>query len=476
MTPCTRYPVNGTRSPVPDSRCPLTASRYRLPESRDLFRIAAFATLFSSFAQAINAQPAHPPPFAAAASEAAVPGSELTVYLMTMGSGDEVWEKFGHNAIWIHDSIHQTDVAYNWGLFDFNAVDFFPRFLKGDMLYWMGGFDLQSTIDVYRQANRPVWAQELNLTPAQRLSLARFIEWNARPENRFYHYDYFRDNCSTRVRDVLDRALGGVIRRSTERLPSGTTYRSHTRRLTQNDPWVYVGTLLGLGHPVDRPISRWDEMFLPVRLRDDIRGIRVRDESGASVRLVKGEQTLFASTRPPEPLEPRSHTPVYFVIGMLVLFVALVLRHAADAGSRGARISLILFTGFWNLVVGVLGTGLAALWLFTNHVYSYYNENLFQANPLSLILVVMIFASIRGRRSGEGIVGSSTERLASIVAVLALIGFVIQILPAFNQVNGEIIAMILPAHIGVALALRRHSPWPARVVAPVAPVAPTPAT
>ena len=65
---------------------------------------------------------------------------------MTMGPGDEVWEKFGHNAIWIHDSLRNTDIAYNWGLFDFSASDFLPRFLKGDMLYWMGGFDEQSTL------------------------------------------------------------------------------------------------------------------------------------------------------------------------------------------------------------------------------------------------------------------------------------------------------------------------------------------
>ncbi|MEO7501078.1 MAG: hypothetical protein ABIW94_00435, partial [Gemmatimonadaceae bacterium] len=67
------------------------------------------------------AQPAEPPARAAAASDAAVPGAELTIYLMTMGPGDAVWEKFGHNAIWIHDSARNTDVAYNWGLFDFEA-------------------------------------------------------------------------------------------------------------------------------------------------------------------------------------------------------------------------------------------------------------------------------------------------------------------------------------------------------------------
>ena len=440
MTAGTWYLVLGTRRRLPAVRCPL--------------RTAAITAVLISFAL----------PSAAQSQEAAdIPGSELTIYLMTMGAGDQVWEKFGHNAIWIHDSARHTDIAYNWGLFDFNAVDFFPRFLKGDMLYSMGGFDIEATIEVYREANRPVWAQELNLTPAQRLSLATFIEWNNRPENRSYHYDYYRDNCSTRVRDILDRALGGVIKQASERVPSGTTYRSHTRRLTQDAPWVYVGTLLGLGHPVDRPISRWEEMFLPVRLRDDIRGIRVRDATGTSVPLVKREMTLFGSTRPPEPLAPSTHLFVYLVFGLLVLSLVLILRHLADGGSNGARIALLLVAGSWNLVVGILGTGLAALWLFTNHVYSYYNENILQANFLSLILAVMIFASFRRReRQGRGVVGQATERLAWIVAALATAGFAIKILPAFHQVNGEIVAMMLPAHVGIALALWHRSVWPAR--------------
>jgi hypothetical protein len=436
-----------TGSPVPAGRWPITEVRNFAK------RLLIIATLVFGFTRVSKAQ----------TPQTAEPGSELTIYLMTMGAGDEVWEKFGHNAIWVHNALAHTDVAYNWGLFDFNSKDFLPRFLKGDMLYWMGGFDLQSTIDQYRQANRPVWAQELNLTPAQRSSLVQFIEWNERPENRFYHYDYYRDNCSTRVRDALDRALGGVIRRASEHVPSGTTYRFHTQRLTQDDKWVYAGTLLGLGQPVDHPITRWEEMFLPVRLRNDIRGIRVSDATGASVPLVKSEMTLFASTRPAEAEVPTTHIPAYFIAGMLVLFVALMLRHMADGGSNGARIGLLLFTGAWNLVVGFFGTLLASLWLFTNHVYSYHNENLLQANELSLILAVMIFISLRKKtRPGGGVVSPGTELIAWIVAAVALLGFVIQILPMFYQVNGEIIAMILPAHVGIALALWRRRLWPVR--------------
>src|SRR4051812_34673453 len=170
----------------------------------------------------------------AAASPANAPGSGLTIYLLTMGPGDQVWEKFGHNAIWIHDAANRTDIAYHWGLFDFADKEFVPRFILGRMRYSMGAFDFNETVNAYRQTNRMVWAQQLNLTPAQKQKLADFVAWNILPENRFYHYDYFRDNCSTRVRDALDGALGGVIRRATGDVKSHSTYRSHTARLTQD--------------------------------------------------------------------------------------------------------------------------------------------------------------------------------------------------------------------------------------------------
>ncbi|HUQ19223.1 MAG TPA: DUF4105 domain-containing protein [Gemmatimonadaceae bacterium] len=384
----------------------------------------------------------------------AVPGSELTIYLMTMGPGDEAWEKFGHNAIWIHDTLRHTDIAYNWGLFDFNAKDFYPRFLKGDMLYSMGGFDAQETVDAYRQANRTVWAQELNLAPLERDEIRKFIEWNSLPQNRNYNYDYFRDNCSTRVRDVLDRALGGIIRSASEETPTPTSYRWHTRRLTQDASWIYFGTLLGLGHPVDHPITRWEEMFLPVRLMKDIRSINVRDSVGASVPLVKKEMTLFQSTRDPEAPTPSSHLIYYFLLGLILASAVVLLRRRIDADKSG-RVGLLLLTGFWNFFIGILGSALAALWLFTNHIYSYRNENLLQANPISLLLAVLLFLSLR-RKSDQPMAGVETGRVARIVGALAVIGFVIQILPGFDQVNGEIIALTLPVHLASAFALSRR--------------------
>ncbi|MEP7227561.1 MAG: DUF4105 domain-containing protein, partial [Gemmatimonadales bacterium] len=122
----------------------------------------------------------------------ASPPESLTVYLMTMGPGKAVWERFGHNAIWIHDPVQGTDKAYNYGLFDLRQENFLVRFLQGRMWYWMQGFPAQSYVELYRRANRSVWVQELEMPPKARRELQGFLEWNERPENRFYHYDYYR--------------------------------------------------------------------------------------------------------------------------------------------------------------------------------------------------------------------------------------------------------------------------------------------
>jgi hypothetical protein len=416
-----------------------------------------------------EAQPAELPPRAAAASVAAVPGSELTIYLMTMGPGDAVWEKFGHNAIWIHDSARGTDVAYNWGLFDFEASDFMSRFLKGDMRYWMGGFDQKATVDFYRQANRSVIAQELSLTPAQRTELARFVEWNALPENRFYSYNYYLDNCSTRVRDVIDRALGGTLKPQMESGVSGFTYRSETQRLTQSDIPVYTGTMLGLGRPVDHRLTGWQLAFIPGRLSEMLRDAEVRDGSGKFVHLVKSEQTLFAATRPPEPRADELHTVNFFLAGCLFFAIITGLSTVANARRRWWQPGFLVVASMSSLIIGIAGSGLVALWLMTNHIHSFSNENVLQASPLSLVLAVMILTQFRMRRL-EGahapFVRGRIRRLAWLIVALSVLGLALKILPGFYQKNLQIIALLLPIHLGIALALaggrigpaRRHRP------------------
>jgi hypothetical protein len=380
----------------------------------------------------------------------ASPPESLTVYLMTMGPGTRVWERFGHNAIWIHDPVRGTDQTYNYGLFDFRQHNFLLRFIQGRMWYWMQGFPAESYIEQYRRANRSVWVQELEMAPRARRELQEFLEWNERPENRFYHYDYYRDNCSTRIRDALDRALGGRIRQHTQSAPTGRTYRFQTLRLTANDPPVYTGLLLALGHPVDRPISEWEEMFLPLAMREHLRKLTVTGKDGAPVPLVRSERTLFESSDPAPPSKPPFWLPVYLAGGLLLGGTAYGLATGARH-SGPARLGFLMLAWIWVLVTGTAGVVLAGLWGLTDHAAAYYNENILQMSILTLPLVWLLPGFVRGKRSS----GRLTLGLAVAVAAISLVGLMLKLLPQFSQSNGQVIALALPAHAGLAAGLWR---------------------
>lgn len=412
--------------------------------------------LFAAAAPVASTQPSPSrEPLAQGGPTLAEPGSQLTVYLLTMGPGDQVWEKFGHNAIWIHNAALATDSAYHWGLFDFADKDFIPRFVQGRMRYSMGGFDMAETVDAYRRTNRTVWAQELNMTPAERQRLAEFIAWNNRPENRHYRYDYYRDNCSTRVRDAIDRALGGPIRAATENLPSRSTFRFHTARLTQDDWPIFTGTMIGLGQPVDRPISAWEEMFLPVRMKDRFASLRI-PQPGGSVSLVANEQVLVQAQRPAEDTAVRRGMLGYFAISAGILGLGFLLLRIGGRGGRGTA-ALGLAT-LWSVVAGIAGTMLAGLWAFTDHLYSYRNENVLQLTPISLVLAALLVRLIWVRRKSLDSVNADSAhrgalKMARIVALVSAAGFVLQVLPSFNQVNGNVIGLVMPLHMGVVALL-----------------------
>ena len=407
-----------------------------------------FCALALFITASLGAQPPIPAP--------AEPGARLSVYLMTMGPGDAVWEKFGHNAIWIRDTTQGLDAAYNWGLFDFDAADFYPRFLKGSMLYWMGGYEGQATVDAYASYNRSVWAQELSLTPAQKQELLDFVRWNALPENRYYHYDYFLDNCSTRVRDAIDRVLGGQLRAALDTMPTGTTYRWHTRRLTQGSLPVYAGMDIVLGPRGDHPLSAWEEAFLPMSLRDHIRPLRIAGPDGTAIPIVTRESELFTATRLPEPARPANLLAGFLAVGVLLGGLFAYSARLAVQGRRSGRIGIATLGGLWSFVAGVFGTVMALSWGLTDHHFMYRNENLLQLSPVSFLLVPLLISIGLGGRRRE-----TAWRIAAILAALSVLGLILQLLPRLDQVNGEVIALALPVHLGVAWGTRllasRHS-------------------
>ena len=403
-------------------------------------------------ATAGTAQAQTPPVYAAAV--APMPGSPLTVTLVTFGLGDEVFERFGHNALWFHDASTLEDTAYHWGLFSFNQPGFLMRFLTGETKYWMGGEDARLRIEFERSRGRPVTLQRLNLTPAQALALRNFVRWNEREANKFYRYDYFADNCSTRLRDALDQVLGGAIRRATDTVLTKLSYRRESVRLTDGAPPVQLGIDIALGRPADVPLTTWQSFFIPMRLRDALRDVRVVGPDGAAVPLVAEEQALQL---PPDskpiaevPLAPRLAFR-FLALGLLLAALVAGLR-VMMLTRRSAAWGLALFGSVWSLLSGVLGVVLLLAWVATKHVFWASNENVLLLTPFSLALVVLIPAAILSRRRER-----AARMVASIVAAMGMIAAVLAMIPG-GQENRAVVALLLPVHLALAWALALPRP------------------
>jgi hypothetical protein len=388
---------------------------------------------------------------AAQAQEYGVDTVAIRVYLITVGQGGPYWTRFGHNALWIHDRERGSDLAYNWGLFDFTEPGFLRGVTLGNPRYWMAGFELKGMLAAYRWENRSIDIQELALSPDAARSLRDFVEWNARPENRGYRYDYYRDNCSTRVRDALDRVLSGQIRAATDTGHTGETYRRHTKRLLVGAASFSMFSFL-LGNPADRPISRWDEMFVPMLMRDHLRRIRVRDEAGASVPLVRREWRAFTAQRPAERRTPPNDIPAYTIIGVVLAAVIVALASVRGRDTRARRAGASL-AATWSVLAGLAGAAALGAWAFTRHTFMYENENVLQLTPLSLALAV--FIPLAARPNSPRARAWIAFALAIVIVALSLFGLAAQRLAGFDQSNGEIIGLALPLHAATVFAVLR---------------------
>ena len=354
--------------------------------------------------------------------------------VVTMGPGEIFWERFGHDAIVVEDPATGARTNYNFGFFDLEEAGFLGRFMQGRMQYMLVALPLEQDLAYYRDVGRGAAVQWLELDPAQAQQLAADLAENARPENARYRYDYYTDNCATRVRDALDRALDGRLRKQLEGRSSGDNYRSESLRLAAPAPWMWLGFDLGLGPFGDRALSRWEQGFLPRRLADDLRKATRADGRP----LVVAEVELLPQRQAAEPLERALPLWPWLLAGTALALLVLGL------GRRYPRTLAALAGGFW-LLCGTLGAVLALAWAFTEHRALWANRNLLLMNPLCLLLLPGAWAKLRGRLASPRF--RALLLAVAVLAALACLPLWLQVLP---QRNGHWIALLLPLHLAFA--------------------------
>jgi len=380
----------------------------------------------------------------ALAAQGSLDWSRKPVVLLTMGQGEEVFEKFGHNAIVVWDDAIGEPVVYNWGTFDFEQPNFIGRFLTGDTKYWLARSTLAQTIAQYRYLNRTLVAQEVQLAPGQRVRLVAMLAENALEQNRYYRYDYYRDNCSTRVRDALDAVTGGVIRRTMEQQPGEGSYRWQTRRLLAYSAPLYFGSQLVLGVNADAPLSGWGEAFLPRSLAQSLMRVELPATDDVPARpLLAPADTLFRAERTAEPSTVPPRVGLAAVIGALVGAVLLGLVRGGRVGAAAAMLT-------WSIATTVVGVILLLAWFATRHEFMANNPSVALLNPIWLLGVV---AAVMVLRSGVSPFMRSALRWLLIVAVT---GTAAAVLAGHAESAMEIAALVLPGHAAVVYAADRY--------------------
>ncbi|MGE5394671.1 MAG: DUF4105 domain-containing protein, partial [Candidatus Saccharibacteria bacterium] len=214
---------------------------------------------------------------------------QATVSILTCDPGKEVYSMYGHSAIRVSDPLQRLDAVFNYGLFSFDSPNFIYRFAKGQTDYLMGGQTFSSFLPEYEQDRRSVYEQVLNLSAEGKDKLYNALMENARPENRMYRYNYFMDNCATRVRDMIERNAGGTVHFS-ESHPK-ESYRDLIKKFHHSFRWIDFGIDLLISKPADQPVSSYGQMFLPEYLFNQFANAQI-ETNGTTQPLVKETRTL----------------------------------------------------------------------------------------------------------------------------------------------------------------------------------------
>ncbi len=313
---------------------------------------------------------------------------ESLVSLITCGPGTELYEGFGHTAVLVYDPVLGLERVYNYGTFDFNQPNFYLNFTRGHLLYTLATGRFGRFMNSYVHHGRSVREQRLNLSLEQRQAVFEQLEWNARPENADYLYDYFFDNCSTRPRDVIEQALGGIIVYDTSHveMPRKTIRELVDRCIQRNMPWGDLGIDICLGAPIDKVATAREYTYLPEELEKAFDHATLVTTEG-NVPLVAEKRVLFDA--PPKVEEKSWFAPQPLFVGILLaLALAVTLLRMAGFGTSWIEGPLFMASGF-------LGWALLLLWLGTDHAAAAKNWNLIWAFPGHIIFGIALLRKQR---------------------------------------------------------------------------------
>jgi len=380
-------------------------------------------------------------------------GENLTLKIAVMGPGDELYFWWGHIALIIEDSVTGRSNFYDYGLFSFENENFYYNFAMGRLLYSCGVSPSWWNIEKYTEKNRDVVIYTLDLLPEKKLEIKRFAEVNVLPENCDYFYHHFRDNCSTRIRDIVDLITDGQFYEQYGKAPGRYTLRQHVRRHTWFSPAADWILNFWMGQGIDTGITIWDEMFLPSEVGKRIDEFWYADSNGKARKLVSSAETFYRAKGRPIVLDvPRKQWPrelaFSLALSAIFCFFFFLQYKKKRAGTVLAGISMSLC----GLVFGVAGLLLYFMSIFTNHDYTYNNINMIFCTPLLLAAVPYGLCYALTKDQDRRIKYDIILRIIWLLSFFGIIiSMLIKLLPWFWQKNLTDQMLMLPVALVFAL-------------------------
>ena len=343
-----------------------------------------FCTLGSIFPQAIQAQ-------TMVQKQAVPPATEDSIRfsLLTCGAGEEIYSLFGHTAIRYENFTRGIDAVFNYGIFSFNTPNFILRFTLGETDYQLGVTSYKQVAYEYTWTGRDVWQQTLNLNAEEKKKLLALLEENYLPQNRIYRYNFFYDNCATRPRDQIERAVQGTLEYADDMtsFQTGISFRDIVHQYTIGHSWARFGIDLCLGSQADKDITRRQMMFAPFYLKDFLAKAQLKNAQGMERPLVSSEDHIIQSPQQTSTEEAPSPLQTAFLLFTIVTI--------ATAYGIYRRKSLWLLDLLLFLAAGVAGCILAFLASFSQHPAVSPNYLLFLFHPLHLLCLPWMIKRVR---------------------------------------------------------------------------------
>jgi hypothetical protein len=381
--------------------------------------------------------------------ELAFRGSYLSIKVAVIGPGDDLYLWWGHIGLVIEDALSGQTRFFDWGVFSFENENFYANFALGRLLYSCAVSSGRESLARILLSNRDITLYTLNLPPETKTEILLFAENNILPENRDYWYHHFKDNCATRVRDIIDRASGGAFGKAFKDAPGRFTLRGHVRRYTWFSPfWDWFFSFL-MGRNIDRPITVWEEMFLPSEIALRIAGFTYTAPGGEERPLVSSVERLYRAEGRPGTLEnPPDQWGGALLPGLgaaLVLFVLKLAEFRFPSRRRFFSAVSALAQAALGLFFGAAGLILFFMTFFTNHDYTYHNANIIFVNPLLLAALPLgILAACGGGREKRAGPGKLLKLLWTCVFAGGIAAMALNLVPGLYQQNLATGILILP--------------------------------